>query len=416
MPFNFSFSYDFIQNNLGNIEWIENYGRPYLSTKNIDAIANIFFFIPLGIIIYNVRSALGHKRGYIFDIALATLSGLFLSLIIELSQLFIEERRTSVIDILMNTLGCFSGAILGYIFNQILSRSSRQKISGFIRNVPVTILIIPFLLISFFISEKFSVHFFKSKKIENISFNWDYMFRPLWIWLMLYVYIPIGVLITRTIRNRLSQYKSHMIYIISFMTAVTIICIVEYIKFFSHTTSEPVVNIIFGIVGIIIGIAFSTVLITDRKMITGSENRQVLMILTGIFIFFTFIIFYKSAYPFELNYTWSYLFDKLLFSFFSVYSFIPFNGFDKLFLYSIQNILLFLPVGILLCEMESYINQKKKISRLIIFVILLILIPFIIKILNQNLIPFLYEIPTNLLGLFMGYFIWFGFTRESQIS
>ena len=142
LPFNFTFSLDVIQNNLGNIEGIVPDGRSYFLTRNIDAIANIFFFLPLGIILFNARSTFGHKKGYLFDIALATLAGFFLSVVIELAQLLIEERRTSLIDILMNTIGCFTGAILGYIINQFLTQTAGKKIRQFFNDVPAIIFII----------------------------------------------------------------------------------------------------------------------------------------------------------------------------------------------------------------------------------------------------------------------------------
>jgi len=44
LPFNFSFSFELIQSNLGNIEWIEEYGQSFFSTKNIDAIVNIHLY------------------------------------------------------------------------------------------------------------------------------------------------------------------------------------------------------------------------------------------------------------------------------------------------------------------------------------------------------------------------------------
>jgi len=167
LPFNFTFSFEVLQSNLGRIEWLEQYGRPYLLTRNIDAIANIFFFIPLGLIIYNARFALGHQRKYLFNIFVATITGLILSLIIEFMQLLMTERKTSFIDIFMNTIGCFSGSILGYIFNQILVKVTRQKIGYFIGTLPTVIRILPFILISFFISEKFSLNLINSTIPDN---------------------------------------------------------------------------------------------------------------------------------------------------------------------------------------------------------------------------------------------------------
>ena len=49
LPFDFSFSMELIEKGLGNIEWVERYGKYFYTTKNVDAIANFAFFIPLGI-------------------------------------------------------------------------------------------------------------------------------------------------------------------------------------------------------------------------------------------------------------------------------------------------------------------------------------------------------------------------------
>ena len=416
LPFNFSFSFEVIQSNLGNIEWIEEYRQSFFSTKNIDAIANILFFVPLGIIIYNVRYALGHRRKYIFDIGLAALSGLFLSLIIELMQLLIEERTTSLIDILMNTLGCFSGAILSFIFSQFLTLSTRHKIASFFRNLPNIVLLIPFLLINFLLSENISLKFLKSEKIETFNFNWEYIISPLWIWLILYAYIPIGILVVRMIRNRVKNLPLAVIHLLSLFIALIIIGTIEFIKHDGNTSSIALVNIIFGVFGILIGIAFSEILRLDRLNMNNTDRRRTTIILTGIFIFLGSIILYKFAYPFTFNLSKSYIFDKVLFSLLSMYSFIPFSGFQKLFIYSLQNILLFVPVGIIISELELYLDTKKKMLILVTSSILLILISFTIQILNLNQTPFVYEVPTNVLGIFIGYFIWYGFRRGSNID
>jgi hypothetical protein len=215
------------------------------------------------------------------------------------------------------------------------------------------------------------------------------------------------------IKNRLKETSKPVIYLISFFSVVTITSIIELIKYILNITDLPHVNIFFGTFGILMGIAFSEVLGKDLVKMNKSEKRQIINILTGIYLFLGAIILYKSAYPFEFNFSRPYLFNKTLFSLISTYSFIPFTGFKKLFLYSAENILLFLPIGIVLCEIETYINHRKKTILLVLSTILLIFIPFIIQILNQNLTPFLYKVLTNVLGIFTGYFIWFGFRKET---
>jgi len=406
LPFDFTFSLDVIQNNIENIEWMKQSGRSFYILRDLDAIANIFFFIPLGIIIFNVRSSFGIKRKLISDIVLATLAGLFLSTFIELAQLLLEERRTSLVDILMNTVGCFLGAIIGYAFSQFQAQSARQKIRHFIHHIPSVFLVIPFLLISLFISENLSFDFLNSRR-GRIRYNWDYILRPYWIWLFLYAYIPISLFTFRKVKNRLSNVQLPALYIISFFISISVIGIIELIKYVVHTTSTLQENMVVASFGIIVGILFSEVSLENRLTSSKTVNRRIIYVLIGIYVIVGSMILYKSAYPFNFNFSLSYIFDKTLFSLLSKYSFIPFFGFRKLFIYSVQNILLYLPIGIILCELIPKINHTKKVLLIVISCIILIMIPFGIKILNKNLTPFIYEIPTNVLGIVVGYFIWF---------
>lgn len=415
-PFNFNFSLDEIRNNLGNIEGIVPYGRSFILIRNIDAIANIFFFIPLGIILFNARYRLGHKKTYIFDIVLATLIGFFLSVFIEFAQLFIDERQTSLKDVLMNTIGGLSGAILGYVINQYLTQSARQKIRHFFSNFPTIILIIPFLLVNLFISGKFSSDFLQSERVVNFHRNWYYTFKPIWIWLLLYAYIPIGILIALKVKNRFRHVRLFTFYTISFFISLSIIGITDLIKYVGNLTSTPFAMIFLALFGILVGIVFSDV--SGENRLTGSQlvHRRKKIILTGIYLLMGLIIVYKSAYPFNFNFSFSYIYDKTLYSLLSTYSYIPHPGFRRILPYLLQNILLYLPLGVILYELELKINEGSKVKLAVLSSIMLIVIPFLIKISNQNVTPFLFEIPANVFGIFLGYVIWFGVGRQRQLN
>ena len=127
VPFNFSFSFELLMYNWANIEWIEKHGQYFYTTRNVDAIVNILIYIPLGIIIFNTRYALGRRERSTLDIALAMFFGLLLSAFVELLQLLIKERTTSFVDIIMNTLGCFAGGFIAYSISYIFSNSNRMK-------------------------------------------------------------------------------------------------------------------------------------------------------------------------------------------------------------------------------------------------------------------------------------------------
>ena len=144
LPFDFSFSLELIEKGLGNIEWVERYGKYFYTTKNIDAIANFLFFVPLGIILYNLRISSDRSRNPLIDIGLVTLFGIILSISIEFLQLLIKERTTSYIDIMMNSLGCLSGTIIAYILPKIFSTDHMQSLRIKLRNLPSIILILKY--------------------------------------------------------------------------------------------------------------------------------------------------------------------------------------------------------------------------------------------------------------------------------
>ena len=130
------------------------------------------------------------------------------------------------------------------------------------------------------------------------------------------------------IRNRVKNLPLAVIHLLSLFIALIIIGTIEFIKHDGNTSSIALVNIIFGVFGILIGIAFSEILRLDRLNMNNTDRRRTTIILTGIFIFLGSIILYKFAYPFTFNLSKSYIFDKVLFSLLSMYSFIPFSGFQ----------------------------------------------------------------------------------------
>ncbi|GAB4395722.1 MAG: hypothetical protein Fur0044_54440 [Anaerolineae bacterium] len=87
----------------------------------IDVIGNVIVFIPVG---FGLAGAL-HQTHLGQTFRLATLGGLGLSLLIELSQLAIPSRSTDVDDLIFNTLGAAIGA-LGFV---LLRQSGEGKLS-----------------------------------------------------------------------------------------------------------------------------------------------------------------------------------------------------------------------------------------------------------------------------------------------
>lgn len=90
----------------GRIRWIpllDVFRSPHRLLR--DAVANWFFYIPLGFAYAKVRPATGVMRLYG-----AAMLGLSLSVTVELYQVFSPVRVPSMTDVLMNTLGALAGA------------------------------------------------------------------------------------------------------------------------------------------------------------------------------------------------------------------------------------------------------------------------------------------------------------------
>lgn len=81
-----------------------------------DALANVLLFFPVG---YLYRLGLGRRDG-------AILLGLFISGGIEVVQLFIPGRTPSLVDVAMNTLGAWLGALLHDLLTTRIRMTSRM--------------------------------------------------------------------------------------------------------------------------------------------------------------------------------------------------------------------------------------------------------------------------------------------------
>lgn len=84
----------------------------FRSSKS-DIVLNFLVYVPVGLLV--VRG-LARQVRWIFLLLLALMAGLVLSLAMELSQLFLPSRVSSMMDVSMNSLGAFVGGLLGHVF------------------------------------------------------------------------------------------------------------------------------------------------------------------------------------------------------------------------------------------------------------------------------------------------------------
>ncbi len=96
------------------IKWerLTDFGRTGSSWPDI--IANHLLFLPLGALLAGRLLTAGARL--VAVVALTLLCGFGLSLLIELTQLFIVGRLASWIDLVMNTSGALAGSVVGWLW------------------------------------------------------------------------------------------------------------------------------------------------------------------------------------------------------------------------------------------------------------------------------------------------------------
>jgi VanZ family protein len=102
--------------------WILLHSWPPLAFRYFvrDVIVNVALYIPLG---FAGHLAFRRNRLPAFSIYAPVLLGLLLSIAMELTQLLVPTRDTSMADVVTNTIGSGIGVVLGLAFEAIMTRN-----------------------------------------------------------------------------------------------------------------------------------------------------------------------------------------------------------------------------------------------------------------------------------------------------
>lgn len=111
VPFRFVFDIGFIPHRFQRINWIPLFENGRLLSRS-DTLANIIFFIPLGILLGLQKILREYRNWYLREWVQIVATGFAISLFVEILQIFTYNRQPSANDLLMNTVGTFLGALL----------------------------------------------------------------------------------------------------------------------------------------------------------------------------------------------------------------------------------------------------------------------------------------------------------------
>ena len=94
------------------------------STSRPDILTNILVYLPLGLLIIRVFP---HRHCPVCKLLIATLASALLSLSLEYLQAYLPGRVPSIIDVMLNTIGGFTGALLALLLWQDTYISGRLR-------------------------------------------------------------------------------------------------------------------------------------------------------------------------------------------------------------------------------------------------------------------------------------------------
>lgn len=119
----------------------ENIEISWRLESGITMVANIFLFIPIGFLFALTQNS--NKAPFCFQ---ALGFGLLLSLFIEIAQVFVHGRTSSVIDMLTNGFGAWAGAIsVGYFRNKLSENRTARLFSFELPLMNIVYLLIPLI-------------------------------------------------------------------------------------------------------------------------------------------------------------------------------------------------------------------------------------------------------------------------------
>jgi len=113
-----------------------------------DILSNVLLFLPFGFLLgaywRGSRSSwLAVVRGVIYT----SFAGAGVSALYELWQLFLPSRTTSVLDVMANTVGALSGAVLALALSEVADAIGEPRAQSLLASYPLTLLLLTVLLV-----------------------------------------------------------------------------------------------------------------------------------------------------------------------------------------------------------------------------------------------------------------------------
>jgi glycopeptide antibiotics resistance protein len=417
VPFNFITELDILFQRLSRSEWIP-FERNKMQIARSDVIANILFFMPLGILL-SLRKILKYYRNFslkdwfqIFSI------GFSVSLMVEFLQLFTFDRHSSLIDLLANTLGNWLGAVfmlaiylkfhaeIKHLLYYLFVRKPEMSISG---------IFLIFIFISYSLPFTFQLDFISIKESYRILLNSSVHIQKVW------VYLPSNVIVFGSLSYLLLLgifryftrfFISQKIYLLIF-ALITLPFFLEIYQLLIPIRNHALTDIISAKIGVLTGLLFFYI----QKMRRFNDKDPQMMnhfeYLQAHAVFFQFL---ALIYIFYIYYYFS--FSKPLVASLNSYEVLFQPGIEynfsmlklrrlNLLIHFTKEVFAFLPAGFILSLLIAELKIWWKTGGFIAILLAVLLLGIsIYSPIPMSVFFTVLSIVATILGLWFGYIGW----------
>ena len=414
VPFNFITGFEIFSQRLSRIDWVPLKRNQGFIARS-DVVANVLFFMPLGILL-SLRKILKYYRNFsLMDWFQIFITGFSVSLIVEFLQLFTFDRHTSVTDLLTNTLGNLLGAFLMLaIYLKFHAEIKHLLYYLFVRKPEMSISGI--FLIFIFIS--YSIPFTFQPALISIKESYLILLRSPVHFHTFVVYLPSNIIIFGSFsylllmgifRYFVDFFNSRKIYLL-ILALLGLPFLLELFQLLIPIRNHALTDIIAAEIGVLSGLLFFHIQKMrrfrdqDLQTISHAEYLQAhavfFQFLALIYVFFIFYYFSFTRPLFTSLNNFKVLFQPGIENNFSVLKLKRLN----LLIHFTKEVFAFLPAGFIL---SLLIDELKNWWKMGGFIAILLTI-FLIGILICSPFPFsifftFLSISATILGIWLGY-------------
>ncbi len=415
VPFQFIMDLSYLPHRLHEIDWLPRNNNGSIGLDRSDIVANIIFFIPLGLLLGLRKILRVYRRFYLAEWFKIILIGAFVSTCVEIFQIFTYNRSPGISDIVTNAAGTFLGALFIVLLYRKFHIEIKSFLFKFFAHKPEMI-IAGIFLVFIFISQTapftFRINFYIVKRQirDLLAYSGSFGLPIGELLTSLIIYGIFGYFLISGIQRYFAyhQKKKYYYYTALFMFIVPLF--MEIFQLLVPDRYHSLVDVFLAEVGLALGAGFFLLQMRnfreENKDLSEIYQRNQINFFKLIGIVYLIFLIQRILLPVHLLPDWI-AFKSILFQ--NIKSIYTQMKFDRLeFLISvIKQVFAFLPAGFIYAALwKSHSTELIKKSSLWLVVGLFPILLFLISVLITRYKMNILDIPAASMGIWIGIVCW----------